>query len=40
VVDITNLLAQGYQPFVSSDGRTLYFAQSPKVMQAGVSFSF
>jgi hypothetical protein len=40
VVDVTNLLAQGYQPFVSSDGRTLYFAQSPKVLQAGLSFTF
>lgn len=40
VVDVTNLLAQGYQPFVSSDGRTLYFAQSPRVLQAGLSFSF
>ncbi|MBS1815705.1 MAG: TonB-dependent receptor [Acidobacteria bacterium] len=40
VVDVTNLLAQGYQPFVSSDGRTLYFAQAPKVLQAGLSFTF
>ncbi|WP_187290158.1 carboxypeptidase-like regulatory domain-containing protein [Terriglobus saanensis] len=40
VVDVTNLLAQGYRPFVSSDGRTLYFAQAPKVLQAGLSFTF
>jgi len=40
VVDVTNLLAQGYRPFVSSDGRTLYLAQSPKVLQAGLSFTF
>lgn len=40
IVDVTNLLAQGYQPFVSSDGRTLYFAQSPRVLQAGLAFTF
>jgi hypothetical protein len=40
VVDVTNLLEQGYQPFISSDGRILYFAQSPKVLQAGLSFTF
>jgi hypothetical protein len=39
-VDITNLLAQGYQPFLSSDGRTLYLAQSPRALQAGLSISF
>lgn len=39
-VDVTNLLAQGYRPFLSADGQTLYFAQSPRVMQAGLSFSF
>ncbi|NYF80314.1 TonB-dependent receptor [Granulicella arctica] len=39
-VDVTNLLAQGYQPFLSSDGRTLYLAQSPRTLQAGLSITF
>jgi hypothetical protein len=40
VVDIQNLLAQGYQPFLSNDGQTLYLAQTPKTVQAGLSFTF
>ncbi len=39
-IDVTNLLAQGYRPFISADGQTLYFAQSPRTIQAGLSFSF
>jgi hypothetical protein len=39
-IDVTNLLAQGYRPFISADGQTLYFAQSPRTIQGGVSFSF
>lgn len=39
-IDVTNLLARGYRPFLSADGQTLYFAQSPRTMQAGLSFSF
>ncbi|MGI4980554.1 MAG: carboxypeptidase-like regulatory domain-containing protein [Janthinobacterium lividum] len=40
LVDVQNLLAQGYVPFVSSDGRTLYLAQTPRTLTAGLSFSF
>ena len=40
VVDVTNLLEQGYQPFVSKDGRTVFLAQSPRVIQAGLSYTF
>ncbi len=40
VLDVQNLLAEGYQPFLSNDGQTLYLAQTPRTMQAGVSFSF
>ena len=40
VVQVQNLLAQGYQPYLSADGRTLYLAQSPRMLQAGVSFTF
>ena len=39
-VDVTNLLAQGYHPFLSADGQTLYLAQSPRAIQAGVAFNF
>ncbi len=40
LVDVTNLLAQGYHPVLSSDGRTLFFAQSPRTLQGGLSFTF
>ena len=39
-IDVTNLLAQGYRPFLSPDGQTLYFAQAPRTIQAGISFNF
>ncbi len=39
-VDVTNLLAEGYHPFLSADGRTLYLAQAPRTLQAGLSFTF
>lgn len=40
VLEVQNLLEQGYQPFLSHDGHTLYLTQSPRVLQAGLSFSF
>ena len=39
-VDVTNLLAQGYRPFLSADGSTLFLAQSPRTVQAGLSLTF
>ena len=39
-IDVTNLLAEGYQPFLSADGRTLFLAQSPRTIQGGLSFRF
>ena len=39
-IDVTNLLAQGYRPFLSADGQTLYFAQAPRSIQAGLSLTF
>ena len=39
-IDVTNLLAQGYQPFLSADGQTLFLAQSPRTIQGGLSFTF
>jgi hypothetical protein len=39
-VDVTNLMAQGYRPFLSADGGTLFLAQSPRTVQAGLAFTF
>ena len=39
-IDVTNLLAQGYRPYLSADGQTVYFAQTPRTVQAGLSFTF
>ena len=39
-IDVTNLLAEGYRPFLSADGQTLYFAQAPRSVQGGLSFTF
>jgi hypothetical protein len=39
-VDVTNLLAEGYRPFLSADGHTLFLAESPRTIQAGLSFTF
>jgi Carboxypeptidase regulatory-like domain len=39
-VDVTNLLAQGYRPFLSVDGQTLFLAQSPRTVQAGLALTF
>ncbi len=40
VIDATNLLAQGYQPVVASDGRVLFLAQAPRAIQGGFAFNF
>lgn len=40
VIEVQNLLAEGYRPFVSQDGRVLYLAQAPRALQAGLSFTF
>lgn len=39
-VDVSNLLAQGYRPFLSADGQTLFLAQTPRTLQAGLAFTF
>jgi hypothetical protein len=39
-IDVTNLLAEGYQPFLSADGQTLFLAESPRTVQGGLSFTF
>jgi len=40
VVDIRNLLAQGYVPVFGQDGRTVYLVQSARAVRGGLAFSF
>lgn len=40
VVNVRNLLAQGYHPFLTSDGNTLFFAQVDRSVQGGLAFYF
>jgi len=40
-VDVTNLLAQGYQPVATDgEGNAIYFAQAERALEAGLSFTF
>lgn len=40
LIEIRNLLAQGYVPVLGEDGRTLYLVQSPRSLRGGVAFNF
>ncbi len=40
IVDVRNLLAQGYHPFLTTDGGTLFFAQVNRSVQGGLTFYF
>ena len=40
VLEASNLLEEGYQPVVGPDGETLFLAQVPRTVQAGLTFSF
>jgi len=40
VVEATNLLEQGYQPVLGADGHTIFLAQMPRAIQAGLAFNF
>lgn len=40
LVDVRNLLAEGYRPFLSRDGSSLYFAQAARCVEGGLSFTF
>jgi hypothetical protein len=40
LLDMRNLLAQGYQPFILSDGTLLLFAQDQRSLRAGLAFTF
>jgi hypothetical protein len=40
LMDLRNLLAQGYVPVMGQDGHTLYLVQSARSVRGGVAFSF
>jgi hypothetical protein len=40
LVDLRNLLAQGYVPVVGPDGRTVYLVQSARSVRGGLAFVF
>ncbi|MGZ4834811.1 MAG: carboxypeptidase-like regulatory domain-containing protein [Terriglobales bacterium] len=40
LVDLRNLLAQGYIPVIGHDGRTLYLLESARAVRGGVAFVF
>ncbi len=40
LMDLRNLLAQGYVPVMGEDGRTLYLVQSARSARGGVAFNF
>jgi Carboxypeptidase regulatory-like domain/TonB dependent receptor len=40
LLDVRNLLAQGYVPVVGGDGQTLYLVQSARAIRGGVAFTF
>jgi hypothetical protein len=40
LLDVRNLLAQGYIPAIGKDGQTLYLVQSARSVRGGLAFSF
>jgi hypothetical protein len=40
LIDVRNLLAQGYVPVMGRDGRTVYLVQSARAVRGGVAFTF
>jgi hypothetical protein len=40
LLDVRNLLAEGYRPFITSDGTMLIFAQDQRAIRAGLAFTF
>ncbi len=39
-LDLRNLLAEGYQPYMTVDGSHLYFAQAQRCVRGGLAFTF
>jgi hypothetical protein len=40
LIDVRNLLAQGYRPMLTSDGSVLYFAEAARSVVGGLAFTF
>jgi hypothetical protein len=40
LIDVRNLLAQGYRPVLSADGSTVYLVQGTRCIRAGLTFNF
>jgi len=40
LIDVRNLLAQGYRPVLSADGSTVYLVQGTRVIRAGLAINF
>jgi len=40
LLDLTNLLAEGYRPYLLNDGSLLVFAQDQRAFRAGLAFTF
>lgn len=40
IIDVRNLLAQGYIPILGQDGQTVYLVQAARSVRGGVSFTF
>jgi hypothetical protein len=40
IIDVRNLLAQGYIPVLGQDGQTVYLVQSARSIRAGLTFTF
>ncbi len=40
LLEIRNLMAQGYVPVLGSDGRTVYLVQSARAVRGGIAFNF
>jgi hypothetical protein len=40
IIDLRNLLAQGYVPVLGQDGQTVYLVQTARSVRGGLSFNF
>jgi hypothetical protein len=40
LLDVRNILAEGYRPYMLSDGSVLIFAQDQRAIRAGLAFTF
>jgi hypothetical protein len=40
LIDVRNLLAQGYRPMLAPDGETIFLVEAPRTVLGGLRFSF